>query len=171
VGGLAAVPLNVRIQVRLGASRLRIPSRNTTARFRDERSVESNTGANLEPLSMVSMHASTANPNGQGFPTSAHRTGRAVSPSRSLNLLIQPDKQRWQGHVYWPSKFGSCRKNLLQLLLRATPDVLPPRWWPGQPLQVPGLPELRHGARAIIGAGLRSTTPYSTARMAKVCQA
>jgi hypothetical protein len=40
----------------------------------DEPSAESNMGANLEPLSMVSMHASTADHSDQGFPMPAHRT-------------------------------------------------------------------------------------------------
>ena len=39
------------------------------------------------PLSMVSMHASTANHNGQGFPMSAHRTGRAVFPHPALGRV------------------------------------------------------------------------------------
>jgi len=36
---------------------------------------------------MVSMHASTANHNGQGFPMSAHRTGRAVFPHPALGRV------------------------------------------------------------------------------------
>ena len=41
-------------------------------------------GADLDPLSMVSMHTSTANHSSQGFPTSAHRTVLAGFPHPAL---------------------------------------------------------------------------------------
>jgi hypothetical protein len=43
---------------------------------------------------MVSMHASTANHNGQGFPMSAHRTGRAVFPHPALGR-VSPHGMHW----------------------------------------------------------------------------
>ena len=63
-------------------------------------------GADLAPLSMVSMPASTANHNGQGFPLSAHRTGRAVFPHPALGRESHPSMHRrpgvwasaWLGH-------------------------------------------------------------------------
>jgi hypothetical protein len=63
-------------------------------RLQQKCSVESNMGANLEPLSMVSMHASTANHSGQEFPTSAHRTGRAGFPHPALGRVSHRSRPR-----------------------------------------------------------------------------
>ena len=71
-----------------GASRLTSDEElSSVSALAPEALVESNMSADLDPLSMVSMHASTANHSGQGFPTSAHRTGHAVFPHPALGRV------------------------------------------------------------------------------------
>ncbi len=59
---------------------------------------------------MVSMHASTANHNGQGFPLSAHRTGRAGFPHPALGRASQHGMHRRSSR-----RLGRDAKRLLEL--------------------------------------------------------
>ena len=58
---------------------------------------------------MVSMHASTANHNGQGFPMSAHRTGHAVFPHPALGRVSHRGM-----HQRIPRQLGRDTQRLLE---------------------------------------------------------
>ena len=82
------------------------PRRTSVSSASPWHSVESNMGADLEPLSMVSMHASAAHHSGQGVPldssglpgesgrpalaTSRSRPAQASPTLRSIGLLTHP---------------------------------------------------------------------------------
>jgi hypothetical protein len=66
-------------------------------------------GADLEPLSMVSMHASTANHSGQEFPMPAHRIGRAVFPHLALGRVSHHGM-----HKHSPHRLGRDAQRLLE---------------------------------------------------------
>ena len=84
-------------------------ARAANPRLQQKCSVESNMGADLEPLSMVSMHASTANHSDQGFPMPAHRIGRAVFPHPALGRVSHHGM-----HQRPPHRLGRDAQRLLE---------------------------------------------------------
>ena len=74
------------------------------------------------------------------------------SASRSLNLLIQSGNGGSMSMFTGFPSLDHAEKIFRNFYSEPPPDTPRARWHPGQPLQVPGLSELRRCARTIIGA-------------------